>query len=111
MSATISAPVGMTSKAKNLEPDVRIIQALLDGIKPADGGPSVALAVDGKCGPKTQNAIQQFQFKQVGAKLADGRVDPGGPTLAKMNALSTAAVATLDDTRVVRCHPAPPRKV
>ena len=57
----------MTSKAKNVESDVRAIQALLDGIKPADGGPSVPLAVDGKRGPKTENAIQQFQFKQVEA--------------------------------------------
>ena len=65
MSVTISAPVGMTSKAKNVEADVRAIQALLDGIKPADGGPSAPLVVDGKCGPKTQNAIQQFQLKQV----------------------------------------------
>jgi len=101
----------MTSKAKNVEADVRIIQALLDGIKPADGGPSVALVVDGKCGSKTQNAIQQFQLKQLGTKLADGRVDPGGPTLTKMTALSSAPVATLDDARVVRCRPAPGRKV
>jgi hypothetical protein len=105
MALTITAPVGMTAKARNLPGDTRVVQQLLNGVTTTNGGPAVKLVVDGICGPKTQNAIQQFQLKHFGLKLADGRVDPGGQTLAKLNALS--GPAGLDDSRVVRCHPAP----
>ncbi|WP_296700136.1 peptidoglycan-binding domain-containing protein [Thiocapsa sp. UBA6158] len=80
----ITFPVGMGAKSKNLASDVTIIQDLLNRIDPALGGPNVPLKIDGICGPKTQGAIQSFQLKHFGWSGADGRVDPGGRTLAKM---------------------------
>jgi hypothetical protein len=41
--------------------------------------------VDGKCGTKTKKAIQLFQLHHFGWSGADGRVDPGQQTLAKLN--------------------------
>jgi len=40
---------------------------------------------------KTQSAIQAFQVHQFGWTLADGRVDPGKSTLARLNEKSTAS--------------------
>jgi hypothetical protein len=88
MNASISAPVGLGLKARNVPADVRVVQELLNGVGEAEGGPKVGLKVDGICGSKTTGAIQQFQLKHFGWKLADGRVDPNGPTLAKLNQLS-----------------------
>jgi len=45
----------------------------------------VPLAVDGICGRKTIRAIQTFQLHHFGWRGADGRVDPYGPTLAKLD--------------------------
>ena len=78
----ISNSVG--DNGKNLEGDVRTIQELLNSINARDGGPSPPLKVDGKCGPKTKGAIQKFQLEHFGWKLADARVDPGGPTHNRM---------------------------
>jgi putative peptidoglycan binding protein len=88
MDRSIAKPVGDGPKAKNLYDDVVTIQQLLNDIAPANGGASPPLKVDGICGPKTKHAIQAFQLQHFGWKLADGRVDPGGATLAKMNALA-----------------------
>jgi hypothetical protein len=38
-----------------------------------------------KCGPKTIDAIQKFQLFHFGWNGADGRVDPDGQTLRKLN--------------------------
>jgi hypothetical protein len=97
----------MDSKAVNLVPDVLAIQQLLNGIAYSGGGPQPNLVVDGLCGKKTQSAIQQFELKQFGWKLADGRVDPGGQTLACMNQLSTSLEPVEEDDEALRCHPAP----
>jgi hypothetical protein len=86
MSATIRESVGINGK--NRPDDVIVVQSLLNRIAPAKGGPSVKLKVDGKAGPKTKNAIQTFQLEHFGWKGADGRVDPNGPTLAKLNELA-----------------------
>ena len=108
MAVTISAPVGMGPKAANRLVDVRTIQHLLNGIKPSEGGPQPLLVVDGLCGKKTESAVQQFQLKHFGWKLADGRVDPGGQTLALMNQLSGSSPGPPEhDDAAVRCHPAP----
>jgi len=45
------------------------------------------LKVDSICGEKTKKAIQMFQLKHFGWKLADGRVDPYKQTIAKLNEL------------------------
>ncbi len=77
MDVTIKGSVG--ADGKNGKADTRIIQKLLNAIFP-----STLLSVDGDCGPKTIRRIKRFQ-KRFMAK-PDGRVDPGGRTLKKLNA-------------------------
>jgi len=83
MARTISASVGLSGK--NLPEDVRTIQELLNKVPPEKRGPSPPLEVNGVCARKTTEAIQRFQIANFGWSGADGRVDPGGPTLAKLN--------------------------
>ena len=84
---SIDLPVGQGPKAKNLNPDVRTIQQALNKISIAQGGPKVALVVDGKCGPKTNKAITDFQLRQFGIKGADGLIEPGKQTINRLNQL------------------------
>ena len=77
----ISGSVG--SGGANRPDDVRRIQEALNRVPPGKGGPVPALVVDGLCGPKTTAAIWKFQKAQ--GVPADGRVDPGHLTLAKLN--------------------------
>ena len=86
MKRSIEKPVGINGH--NKVADVITIQEALDDVIPAEGGPNPLLTIDGKCGPKTKKAIQEFQLKHFGWKLADGRVDPDGPTLAKLNEIA-----------------------
>lgn len=79
----ISSPVGIGGA--NLSPDVRTIQDALNRVSPADGGANPPLVVDGVCGSKTKNAIQQFQLKQFGWSGADGKINPGGQTITRLN--------------------------
>jgi hypothetical protein len=73
-------PVGRGGR--NIRPDVQTVQDLLnDHMKP----PDEFLAVDGICGPKTQRAIILFQRNVVGLSSPDGRVDPSGRTISKLN--------------------------
>jgi hypothetical protein len=61
--------------------DVRIVQELLNKhIRP----PMPLLVVDGMVGPKTVGAIETFQRRVLSMPHPDGRVDPGGPTLAAL---------------------------
>lgn len=83
MTRHITSRVGINGT--NLPADVRTIQELLNNVPRANGGPKMPLIVDGICGEKTKSAIQEFQLHHLGWKLADGRVDPRGPTLAKLN--------------------------
>lgn len=83
MPKTISASVGI--HGKNLSVDTETVQKLLNNVPVVLGGPNPKLDPDGKCGPKTCNAIQVFQVKQFGWSGADGRVDPDGPTLLVLN--------------------------
>jgi hypothetical protein len=82
---TISASVGVGGR--NLATDVRAVQELLNGVPAASGGPLSPLAVDGLIGPKTIAAIQRFQKAQFG--WLDGRVDPGGPTITRLDSFAT----------------------
>jgi peptidoglycan hydrolase-like protein with peptidoglycan-binding domain len=88
MPRTISGSVGRLGK--NLSPDVKIVQELLNNVPADSGGPLPLLAVDGIAGPKTNSAIQKFQQRQIGFSGADGRVDPNGPTLKKLNEFDTS---------------------
>lgn len=98
MSASISASVGI--KGVNRHDDVVTVQRLLNRIKPTDGGPSIFLKVDGLAGPKTNGAIHEFQLVHFGFKGADGRVDPEGPTLRKLNQFAPPETRSLLIRRV-----------
>jgi hypothetical protein len=82
---SIDLPVGQGPKAKNLETDVRTIQESLNKVKQIHGGPAVPLDPDGKCGPKTNAAIQKFQLKQFGWRGTDGLIEPGKQTITRIN--------------------------
>jgi hypothetical protein len=83
MAKTISASVGL--HGVNLPDDVVTIQRLLNKVPTSEGGPAKPLDDDGIAGNKTNTAIQLFQLHHFGWSGADGRVDPGQQTLAKLN--------------------------
>jgi papain like cysteine protease AvrRpt2 len=92
MARTISASVGLN--ASNRKPDVVTVQELLNKVPPLQGGPEVKLKIDGLCWQKTQQAIRNFQSRNMGHKWPDVRVDPGGATLTRLNSFDEqAAVA------------------
>lgn len=70
----------------NQSVDVKKVQHLLNRIAVKDGGPKELLVEDGFIGPITTGAIHDFQHHHKTA--SDDRVDPGGPTLARMNAVA-----------------------
>jgi peptidoglycan hydrolase-like protein with peptidoglycan-binding domain len=91
--ATIQGSVGRGGR--NRSDDVRLIQALLDaaGFDPK--------GIDGGCGANTVSAIVAFQ--RTFTSKPDGRVDPGGRTLERLQAAAAppappavAAVAIAD---------------
>ncbi|WP_175453149.1 peptidoglycan-binding protein [Microbulbifer yueqingensis] len=70
----------------NREDDVRSVQQLLNIFIIAGWLPGIGpLSVDGVVGPKVIAAIKAFQRVFVGMINPDGRVDPSGKTLAKLN--------------------------
>lgn len=90
----------------NHKGDVLTIQRLLNLIEVSDGGPMVPLAEDGLVGPKTIGAIRGFQqFHHTGS---DGRVDPNGPTLKKMNEVPKNRLAQQNASRLARTAQAMP---
>jgi hypothetical protein len=68
---------------QNNKADVRVVQALLNNFTAGLGLP--ALVVDGDYGAKTGTAIRKFQSQILGFPAPDGRVDPGGRTIAALN--------------------------
>ena len=84
MARTITTAVGRMG-ARNLPGDVATVQDLLNLVPPGAGRPQQLLVVDSLCGPKTITAIQKFQIHHFGWSGADGRVDPDGQTLRKLN--------------------------
>jgi peptidoglycan hydrolase-like protein with peptidoglycan-binding domain len=72
----------------NKRADVLAAQQLLNGVTADDGGPVPLLAEDGIDGPKTNAAIKAFQSRQK-LKVVDGRIDPDGPTIHRLNDVST----------------------
>jgi peptidoglycan hydrolase-like protein with peptidoglycan-binding domain len=85
----ISASVGVNGV--NRPGDVRTVQELLNQAPVGSGGPSPPLKVDEICGPKTKAAIQKFQLHHFGWAIADGRVDPNGPTHIKLHEFEKSA--------------------
>lgn len=89
----LGQPVGV--KGKNQRSDVIHVQEALNTIPQGEGTPATLLSLDGVAGPITCDAIQKFQLKHFGWKLADGRIDPGGATaqlIAKLLVLYGATV-------------------
>ena len=106
MMRTITASVGRLGGA-NRPGDVKTVQELLNRIPGAAGGPYPLLTVDSVCGPRTVDAIQNFQVRQFGRGQADGRVDPIGPTLEKLHELGgegrAAQVRLLSSESLLKC--------
>lgn len=85
--------------AKNRDSDVRIIQKALNNVMQYNIlAPLGPLAEDGIAGRKTKVAIRQFQRVAVGMASPDGRIDRGGRTLKKLNAVVDTA-AKVSNTR------------
>lgn len=65
---------------RNIDKDVRVVQALLNRhiVSPAK-----LLVVDGVVGSKTIGAIEKFQYR-LGMHKCDGRVDPSGKTFSAL---------------------------
>jgi hypothetical protein len=70
---------------RNLPADVKRVQKLLNDVPSEKGGARPQLEVDGIVGPLTLGAISNFQ-KTLG--FSDGRVDPGGPTITRLELLA-----------------------
>jgi peptidoglycan hydrolase-like protein with peptidoglycan-binding domain len=81
----ISASVGFGGA--NVRSDVVLIQSLLNQVPAGNGSPANPLKVDGIVGPLTIAAIRRFQTANLG--FNDGRIDPGGGTLARLSALTS----------------------
>jgi peptidoglycan hydrolase-like protein with peptidoglycan-binding domain len=84
MDLRITASVG--AGGTNRQPDVRIVQSLLNKAHPSWGGPVPKLAEDGLIGPKTIAAIRKLQQAQFATIFTpDSKVDPNGRTLRRLN--------------------------
>jgi flagellar protein FlgJ len=79
---TIVAAVG--KKGANRPHDVKVVQTLLNRQLPRLI-PLARLAEDGHIGPRTISAIEEFQRRVLRVPAPDGRVDPGGTTLKRLN--------------------------
>ena len=66
--------------ARNSPNEVKMIQSMLNSLPAMDGGPTGQLSVDGLVGPLTVGSITTFQ-RAARLRVADGRVDPVGPTI------------------------------
>jgi peptidoglycan hydrolase-like protein with peptidoglycan-binding domain len=96
--STIKASVGVGGV--NARVDVLTIQQLLNGVAPDESGPLPLLAEDGFIGPLTNGAIRKFQQGQQ-LQVVDGRIDPDGPTLRRLNEVSTPGQRAIAQLRAV----------
>lgn len=96
--SSINASVGVGGT--NAHKDVLTIQQLLNGVAPDDSGPQPLLAEDGFIGPLTNGAIRKFQQGQQ-LQVVDGRIDPNGPTLRRLNEVSTPGQRAVAQLRAV----------
>ncbi len=75
--------------ARNAPGDADIVTDLLMRVPARDGGPDQPIfsaPFPGVSSPSLASAIERFQRRQLG--FVDGRVDPGGATLARLNRLT-----------------------
>ncbi len=79
MDKSIIKSVGVNGA--NERADVIFVQSSLNAHSNFYKATLPKLSVDGRCGPKTIEAIKVFQKDYVGLKNPDGRIDPNGKTL------------------------------
>lgn len=84
----IASAVG--NKSPNLFTDVQKIQRLINTNLPRLM-PFMTLKIDGDCGPVTIGMILEFQYRVMGLKKPDGRVDPKKKTLIALNEYTPAS--------------------
>ncbi len=96
--STINASVG--AGGVNARKDVLVIQQLLNGVAPGEHGPLPLLKEDSIAGPLTNGAIRKFQQGQA-MDVVDGRIDPAGPTLRRLNEVSTPGQRAIAQLRAV----------
>jgi len=101
MAQQISASVGQSGV--NRKDDSIKVQSLLNKVPSVQGGPSPLLAIDGLPWQKTIAAIKQFQRVQLGFKWPDGRVDPNGKTLEKLNSFDSTGPEELCEVGEIYC--------
>jgi hypothetical protein len=92
-SVAIGSAVGR-QPALNAITDQRAIIGLLNRIHHSQGGPMRPLPPPQRAGiasPELIAAILTFQTRHMEPRFRDSRVDPGGGTLAKLNAMAQAA--------------------
>lgn len=109
MSMSIQGAVGMDEKSENHVADVLVVQTLLNRfilagvlprIRPLLPLPMVTDAMVG--------AIRAFQHDILGFHNPDGRVDPGGKTLKRLNGPIPSPVAPVPKVGKGVAPPAPP---
>lgn len=90
MDQKITAAVGQGGA--NKAADVKIVQQLLNKVRPSWGGPTIKLNEDGISGPKTIKAIRDVQEFQYGTVFfPDGRVDVNQRTLRRLNHMAQSS--------------------
>lgn len=110
MTMTIEKPVGKGDKAENQVGDVMVVQLLLNrfilsGVLPGVPWPLVPLPfmTDGMI-----HAIESFQHDIMGHGNPDGRVDPGGKTIERLNGSVPSALDPVPKTTKGTPPPSPP---
>ena len=84
----ISASVGRGGV--NHPADVTYVQQLLNQISLSRGGPNPPFMLLGAAGDNLNAAILRFQQANCSG-IADGRIDPGGPTIRQLTAMADAS--------------------
>jgi hypothetical protein len=84
----IGASVGRSGL--NRAEDVKVVQALLNQ-HIAELSPLLPVGVSGTCDAQTILMIEEFQRRVLSIEEPDGRVDPGGRTIAALNSGTGAA--------------------
>src|SRR5262245_42955564 len=93
----IAADVG--PGCPNRRDDVLVIQSLLNVAYARIRVPSRTIPVDGIVGEDTRAAILQFQRAQL--STGDGCIEPGGRTLARLNAVAAGPPRSVGSARAV----------
>jgi peptidoglycan hydrolase-like protein with peptidoglycan-binding domain len=84
--AVIGGSVGLGGS--NVPQDVSLVQGMLNAVRALSLEGLPPLKIDGRIGPLTTAAIKRFQQSTLG--FSDGRIDPAGRTLARLNVLTSA---------------------